>query len=417
VAIAPSCCRSATPLPNNAFTAIAQDAYGRKSTNTVVVNLPSSASYQYDSNGNLLYDGNRAFQWDDENELTQITVTNAWMSQFSYDGKLRRRIRKEFSWVNSAWVETNEVHSIYDGNLVIQERDANNLPLASYTRGLDSSGSFEGAGGIGGLLARTDNSRLNTADPLAEAYYHADGNGNITCLVYTNQDVGARYSYDAFGNTLSASGPLAGVNLYQFSSKELHPNSGISYYLYRFYDAGLQRWLNRDPIEEEGGRNLYTFEGNDSINRLDSFGLAAVTKMPNGGFAVEVGKCEIVRVIGHGNPQGWPKFLFPKGKLGGCPAAGGFIGCYASGVNNGMNGGTVIPGSPRSSDGGLWDGQVSPYRNSPDWGNAVQQTDAGIKSLVNNWLNNQSKCCPSVTVVEVDENGNMKSTKYTKPIP
>jgi hypothetical protein len=67
---------------NNAFTAIAQDAYGRKSTNTVVVNLPTSASYQYDSNGNLLYDGNRAFQWDDENELVQITVTNAWMSQF-----------------------------------------------------------------------------------------------------------------------------------------------------------------------------------------------------------------------------------------------------------------------------------------------------------------------------------------------
>jgi RHS repeat-associated protein len=260
---------------NNAFTAIAQDAYGRKSTNTVVVNIPSSASYQYDSNGNLLYDGNRAFQWDDENELVQITVTNVWMSQFSYDGMLRRRIRKEFSWVSSAWVETNEVHSIYDGNLVIQERDANNLPVASYTRGLDLNGTLQGAGGIGGLLARTDNSRLNTGDPLAEAYYHADGNGNITCLVYTNQDVAARYSYDAFGNTLSASGPLAAANLYQFSSKELHPTSGLSYYLYRFYDPGLQRWLNRDPIGGPGGFNLYTIVRNDPVLFFDYLGLVA----------------------------------------------------------------------------------------------------------------------------------------------
>ena len=35
---------------------------------------------------------------------------------------------------------------------VIQER---NVPQVTYTRGLDLSGSLEGAGGIGGLLGRT----------------------------------------------------------------------------------------------------------------------------------------------------------------------------------------------------------------------------------------------------------------------
>ena len=48
---------------------------------------------------------------------------------------------------------TNQVvRYVYDGNLVIQERDANNLPLVTYTRGKDLSGSLRRRGGIGGLL-------------------------------------------------------------------------------------------------------------------------------------------------------------------------------------------------------------------------------------------------------------------------
>lgn len=39
-----------------------------------------------------------------------------------------------------------------------------------------------------------------------------------------------------------------------------------------FYDPGLQRWINRDPIEETGGINLYCFIGHDAINYVDLFG-------------------------------------------------------------------------------------------------------------------------------------------------
>ncbi len=38
--------------------------------------------------------------------------------------------------------------------------------------------------------------------------------------------------------------------------------------------SGIPLWPSRDPIEEEGGINLYGFVGNDGINRLDVFGLA-----------------------------------------------------------------------------------------------------------------------------------------------
>src|SRR2546422_3900912 len=114
-------------------------------TNSVTVNLPATVSCIYDLNGNLTSDGTRGFEYDDENQLIRITVTNSWKSEFTYDGRFRRRIRKEFVWLNSTWVPAAEVHYIYDGNLVIQERDANNLPLVTYTRGLDLSGSLEGA--------------------------------------------------------------------------------------------------------------------------------------------------------------------------------------------------------------------------------------------------------------------------------
>src|SRR5713226_212002 len=46
---------------------------------------------------------------------------------------------------------------------VIQERTGtNNTPAVSYTRGLDLSGTLEGAGGIGGLLARSHDFTLCT---------------------------------------------------------------------------------------------------------------------------------------------------------------------------------------------------------------------------------------------------------------
>jgi uncharacterized protein RhaS with RHS repeats len=37
--------------------------------------------------------------------------------------------------------------------------------------------------------------------------------------------------------------------------------------------SGLGNWLNRDPIEEEGGLNLYAYVDNNPINEVDPLGL------------------------------------------------------------------------------------------------------------------------------------------------
>ena len=76
--------------------------------------------------------------YDDENQLNSIIVTNAGgnttLTTNIYDGLFRRRMRKEFTWQGGTWVASAEVRYVYDGRLVIQERDGNNLPLVSYTR-------------------------------------------------------------------------------------------------------------------------------------------------------------------------------------------------------------------------------------------------------------------------------------------
>jgi RHS repeat-associated protein len=145
-------------------------------------------------------------------------------------------------------------------NVTVSAGNVGSLATVTYTRGVDLSGSLQGAGGIGGLLARTDMGRLTVNDPLASAYYHADGNGNITALVTdlmdTNQVLVAKYLYDSYGNLLAESGPLCTANSYRFSSKEWDDNAGLYYYGFRFYDPNWQRWLNRDPLSGPGFQSL-----------------------------------------------------------------------------------------------------------------------------------------------------------------
>ena len=99
-----------------------------------------------------------------------------------------------------------------------------------------------------------------------------DNIGNVTKYIDESGNVVAAYEYDAFGRIISQTGPMAEVFRIRFSSKYYDPETGLYYYGYRFYSPALMRWLNRDPIEEEGGLNLYGFCGNNPLSKIDSNG-------------------------------------------------------------------------------------------------------------------------------------------------
>ena len=62
----------------------------------------------------------------------------------------------------------------------------------------------------------------------------------------------AQYTYDGFGRTLSAIGPMADFFRHRFSTKYYDPETGFYYYGYRYYAPDLTRWTTRDPIGEDG---------------------------------------------------------------------------------------------------------------------------------------------------------------------
>jgi RHS repeat-associated protein len=262
-----------------------------------------------------------SYEYDDENRLTAAQVLyqadsgnwQGWRTVFEYDGLSRLRCRLEFTVEDADGSYDlyfdHGVQYIYDGMRVIQERNqVYTTPTVSYTRGTDLSGSLEGAGGIGGLLARS--SAYSGGNWTSHACYHADGNGNITCLIATNQSVVASYRYDPFGNTISSSGSLASANTYRFSSKEVHLNSGMYYYGYRFYDPNLQRWLNRDPISELGGINLYEFLQNSPTCRVDPDG-----HTPLLGWGLLVLYLWYEYMENYAPQQEWPVFVIQWGHI------------------------------------------------------------------------------------------------------
>lgn len=225
-----------------------------------------NGNYAYDANGNLTnyYSTYMNYAYDDENQLTSWQYVSTARTEYVYDGRGRLRVRKDYSWAGF-WMLNTETRYTYDGMRVIQERNNSSIPLVSYTRGTDLSGSLEDAGGIGGMLARSHGYASTNGNWYTHNSYHADGNGNITYLVNSSQTLAASYRYDPYGNTIAQSGTLGSVNKYRFSSKELMAGgaSGIYYYGYRFYDPNLQRWPNRDPFGEPGHELLRSSHGRD----------------------------------------------------------------------------------------------------------------------------------------------------------
>jgi RHS repeat-associated protein len=185
-----------------------------------------------------------------------------------YDWRGRRRSKVVSTWNGSAFAAQSTNRFVYDDWNQVAEMDATNNLIRSYLWGLDLSGSMQGAGGVGGLVA------INIAtNGVHFAAY--DGNGNVSGLVKgTNGAISAQYEYGAFGELIRASGSAAASNPCRFSTKFTDDESDFLYFAYRFYNASTGRWPNRDPLRERGGMNLYAYVFNRPLTFVDPMGLS-----------------------------------------------------------------------------------------------------------------------------------------------
>ena len=92
---------------------------------------------------------------------------------------------------------------------------------------------------------------------------------NVTSIFDGQQTKRTRYEYDPFGSLLVTEGDAAHENKFRFSCEFSDDDLGLVYYNYRYYSPELGRWIKRDPIEEEGGVNLYAMVGNNPMNYWD----------------------------------------------------------------------------------------------------------------------------------------------------
>ena len=219
----------------------------------------SSREISHDLDGNHTNDCAFAYSYDSENRLSSLSSNGITLvaNQYDYRG---RRIRKTTS--------TAETTFVYDGwNLVYECEVVGDVTNETfYCWGKDLSGTLQGAGGVGGLLYLKHNGTIYVP--------HTDACGNVVRYTDTVGSVVAEYTYDAFGKTIAQSGSMADIFRHRFSTKYYAHETGLYYYGYRFYSPSLMRWLNRDPIEETGGVNLYGFCGNNAICKYDKDGRA-----------------------------------------------------------------------------------------------------------------------------------------------
>ena len=261
---------TATGLNNISYSSNALNQYTRITVDE------DNQSPSYDFDGNLISDTRGwTFQWNAENRLKSASNGQQTL-YFTYDYQGRLVKKEDGSQI--------EVYA-YDGwnRIATFEQTASLTLQKTFLWGLDLSGSLQGAGGVGGLLKEGD---------LYPAY---DANGNIMQKLDATGEVAMSVAYDAFGQLTS--GQLVGE--YGFSSKPRISGINWYYYGFRYYDPETGRWPNRDPIEEDGGFNLYGFNYNNGISNYDPNGEEPCTAILISVSAWTLIEWTIVSVIGY----------------------------------------------------------------------------------------------------------------------
>lgn len=218
-------------------------------------------TYRQDPNGNLedrttYQDPNGPFstpvidtaeyKWDEENRLTQATVSNDTQNgdlTYEYDA-LGRRVKST--------VDSRETDFVYDGLDVLMDE------------GPDDPVTYQNGPGIDNKLKLK-----NGSDNL---YFLQDHLGSTVGLAKNASGLSYAAEYDSFGNALS---DMRGFpTRYRFTGREFETLSGLQYSRARSYDPQVGRFISEDPIGFAGGDiNLYGYVGNSPLRFTDPLGL------------------------------------------------------------------------------------------------------------------------------------------------
>ena len=147
-------------------------------------------------------------------------------------------------------------HYVFEGTEPIFEKRINAGKAKSYVYAL------------GKYLARVDGV---IGDPAAQKYfYHTDHAGSIRVVTDQSGKVVFNADYLAFGTQFAKDGDFE--ELHGFTGKEYDPDIGLYYFNARWYDPDLGTFISEDPARDPNNPNLYSYCGNNPLNRVDPDG-------------------------------------------------------------------------------------------------------------------------------------------------
>jgi len=294
-----------------------------------------SHSYTYDANGNILSDGSTTYAYDSLNQLVweyNTAAGKAWnyaydlggniLSKTEYDyadGQTSNPVTVSYTYGDAVW---RDLLTAYNGEAITYDGIGNptnyrgwgmtwqgGRQLASMQKdGTTLSFSYNDAGlrtekTVNGSTRRYiwNSSQLMADVGASDAFYfHYSSGGELIgytyktaeaeteCILVKNQQgdvekvisadgtILASYTYDAWGNTLTADGTLAAANPIRYRGYYFDTETSLYYLQSRYYDPAVGRFVNGDSLlnGKAGtiGFNLFSYCGNNPLKHVDPSG-------------------------------------------------------------------------------------------------------------------------------------------------
>ena len=256
-----------------------------------------TTTYTYDANGNRLTRNSESASYDAQDRiLSHAGTTFTW----SRNGDLRTR-------TNGGQV-TTYTYDVLGALASVQLPDGRQVDYI-----LDAAGRRIGKR-IDGVLQRgwlwSGNSpvaELDGSSSLAMHFVYAEGiapaflvKGTETYRILSDErgsvrlviniadgTVAQELDYDEFGRVLTDTAP--GFQPFGFAGGLYDPDTGLTRFGLRDFDAFTGRWTSRDPLGFDGGSfSLYVYVNNDPVNFVDPIGAGPWTGTAYAGFKAAV---------------------------------------------------------------------------------------------------------------------------------